>query len=158
MSAEDQCYRLVVVQARVVVQAVDAERVLAQPDADQLVQQDLVVWQGDAVRLMAWCRLRAIRPALAAVNGNPVTFTPAARASCSIRTARCGSTTALARYSRASDISVSRTSPRSTGALLVSCQRATRSSATMRPAGVSSECIAARTVRSFTMPTSRHAS
>ena len=49
MGAERQRYRLVVVLAGVVIQAVDAQRVLAEPDADELVQQDLVVRQGNPV-------------------------------------------------------------------------------------------------------------
>ena len=69
MGAEGERDGLVIMQARVMVQAADPERVLPQPDADQLVQQGLVVRQGDAVVPDGLYRLRAIRPTLAAVNG-----------------------------------------------------------------------------------------
>ena len=49
VSSERQRDGLVVVLPGVVVQAVDAERVLPQPDAHQLVQEFLVIRQGDPV-------------------------------------------------------------------------------------------------------------
>jgi hypothetical protein len=68
-----------------VIEAVDAERVLPQPDADELVDEHLVVRQGDPVPADRLVRLSASLPTLAAVNANSCTITPAARASWEFR-------------------------------------------------------------------------
>ena len=49
MAAERERDGLVIVLAGVMVQAVDPERVLPQPDGDELGQEQLVVRQGDPV-------------------------------------------------------------------------------------------------------------